>query len=373
VAHATDQYDLRSVVSYGAFGVLYRLIRRRRSSSGDDLVQQQQQQQQQIEDKKGLLLVRRMQLRDVPADRSETFVQEIKTLQQQHQQQHPPPHHHQVIAPIVAYARSTDTLEFVYHLPPGSRSLAEALRCDDRGAPAAPSLSWIQRFELLLGVAAALHVLHNSTAATSANGSTTGSTTTGHRFHGDVSSKTIYVANNPTTDDDDDATTTKTTTCSVCLLDGALYRLPVVADPLRYLAGDVLYGTRGYRCPRYERGSCRYDWASDMFAFGIVAAEVLTGRLQLSKQQPPQQHEPGVNGTAAWDVYYECVLSQQPLVVDPILGPPPVPEAVSLLGRIIGLCLHPNVHQRPSAALVVTLLAQLVQDMRSRCCPVVTP
>jgi serine/threonine protein kinase len=262
-------------------------------------------------------------------------------------------------------------LVFVYHLPPGSRSLAEALRCDDRGA-AGPSLSWIQRLELLLGVASALHVLHSTTPTSAANGSTTGSTTTGHRVHGDVSSKTIYVANDPTTTDDNDSTTTTTDTCTVHMLDGALYRLPVVADPWRCLAGDVLYGTRGYRCPRYERGSCRYDGASDMFAFGIVAAEVLTGRLQLSKQQQ-QQHEPGVNGTAAWDVYYECVLSQLPLVADPILGPPPVPETVTVLGRIIGLCLHPNVHQRPSAAFVVSLLAQLVQDMRSRRCQVVTP
>ena len=39
-------------------------------------------------------------------------------------------------------------------------------------------------------------------------------------------------------------------------------------------------GTIGYICPHYSNGGCDYDAKSEIFSFGIVILEVLTGIIQ---------------------------------------------------------------------------------------------
>jgi hypothetical protein len=38
------------------------------------------------------------------------------------------------------------------------------------------------------------------------------------------------------------------------------------------------FGTPGYQCPVYQQ-TRTYDWSSEMFSFGVVLLEILTGKL----------------------------------------------------------------------------------------------
>ena len=116
--------------------------------------------------------------------------------------------------------------------------------CDKR-----KEMMWKSRLEILLDIASALDFLHNGGRRS--------------RFHGDVKSANVYVTHDYTA---------KLVDCGIAQL--------VSTDEHRFRRGDVVFGSRGYRCPRYERGSRKYTPESDVFSLGIVMAEVCTGRLQ---------------------------------------------------------------------------------------------
>ena len=178
-------------------------------------------------------------------------------------------------------------------------------------------MPWGLRFKVASCVANALHFLH------------VGGPHHKPFFHGDVSSFNIYVDGS-----------------SVQLSDAGLSRL-VATDRARFATGDVVFGTRGYRCPRYERGTCQYSFASDMFSFGIVMAEILTGRLQRGKL---------VKGTSdAWDVLYDVIMARKRLPVDQLGGPVPK-AAIEAGGKLTFACLSPSPTNRPNAATVAHIL-----------------
>ena len=95
-------------------------------------------------------------------------------------------------------------------------------------------------------------------------------------------------------------------------------------------------GTTGYRCPRFERGSVEYSSASDVFSLGIVASELVTGKLQNS----------ALSGSpVAWDAFYD--LREHPGLM---VG------ASNDVQKVIFSCLTPIVEQRPTAETIVEWL-----------------
>ena len=113
-------------------------------------------------------------------------------------------------------------------------------------------LSWDDRIRLLVDAAAAVHCLHTHHPP---------------MHHRDIKSGNFAL----------------TLDLKPKLIDCGLARyLPQEGDPLRSVMptkSSQRPGTPAYGCPRYlQRGV--YDDKSEVFSFGIVVAEVLTGRLQ---------------------------------------------------------------------------------------------
>jgi serine/threonine protein kinase len=152
-------------------------------------------------------------------------------------------------------------------------------------------------------------------------------------FHGDVHPSNIYVSSDYAT---------------VQLSDAGWSRL-VATDRETFRSGDVVFGARAYRCPRYERGSCAYDASSDMFSLGVVLAELMTGQLQRSKSKE--------SSGMAYDVYYEHIVTQKDISTDAAAGPIAAGIKQSLEQVMIS-CMSPMPARRPTAKTVVQILKE---------------
>jgi Ran GTPase-activating protein (RanGAP) involved in mRNA processing and transport len=288
-AHLTDNFAVRRLLRYGAYGPLF--------SARDEAID------------KVHFVVRRVALG--PAGALQTvrdgITQELPQIRHEH------------LLPIVAY--STDSsLYCILHDVTGRQSLRDVLDDERRRK----FVTWTSRIQILLDVARALHYLH------------TGDQSHKPTFHGDLNSGNVYV---------------DLDTFSAQVSDGGLGRL-LATDRGRFASGDVVFGSRGYRCPRYERGSCQYDSSSDVFSFGVVMSEILTGCRQRAKVSD-----------LGWDILYDMVLTKKPLKTDSAAGPVPT-QTIEALARIMLACLSPNLPQRPVSATLVNILWELVTS----CC-----
>jgi serine/threonine protein kinase/Leucine-rich repeat (LRR) protein len=189
----------------------------------------------------------------------------------------------------------------------------------------------------------------------------TGEVTPGRRvmnpsFHGDVQPSNIYVSVRDASDDG---------SVTVHLTDALMSRL-VATDRRRFRLGDAVFGSRSYRCPRYERGSAHYDSSSDVFSFGVVMAELLSGRLQRSpltadsKDRGPSK---GQGGLQFYDVYYDVVISRKPFAFDPLRDErsaakanPPTERYLQMLVQVMGSCMNASVNHRPTASTLAKIL-----------------
>ena len=137
----------------------------------------------------------------------------------------------------------------------GGGSLADALRDD----AAAAQLSWEKRLAIVLGIAHALVYLHSPSS--------------GHAviFHRDVKPQNI-------------ALTTGAWPVAKLIDCGLARYIPAHDSKLSYhtKTGQV-FGTPGYQCPEYVSEPSDYDATSEVFSFGVLLAEVFTGRLQNQK------------------------------------------------------------------------------------------
>ena len=219
---------------------------------------------------------------------------------------------HENCAPVLAFAKKASIYVFLYENN-DTLSLRDCLASEG----GRQELPWANRLAVMTGVASALDFLHCGEGHSS-------------MFHGDIRPDNILISADRMT---------------ARLVDVGLSRL-LATDRARFASSDVVFGSRGYRCPRYERGSCSYDTASDMFSYGIVLAEVVTGTLQRSGSK-----------SMAHDVYYDVILPRRPLETDPLAG-----KVTKLImegvGKVVVSCLNSNVTQRPSANTVARILHQ---------------
>jgi serine/threonine protein kinase len=212
------------------------------------------------------------------------------------------------------------------------------------------------RVEILHKVALALHCLHTGGGNV---GSFPGKRVSKPSFHGDVQPSNIYISV---------AHDGSGLRCDRVRMTDALVSRVVATDRRRFRHGDAVFGSRSYRCPRYERGSSSYDASSDMFSFGVVMAETLSGQLQRSPVKPSNDWQGG--STLFYDVYYDVVLAKEPFAFDPMrqeaktaLGesavpapPPTSPRAMQMLVQVMVSCLGPSPTKRPTAATVTRIL-----------------
>jgi len=304
---------------------------------------------------------------------------------------------HPNMAPLLAMSKTDEAHQqecaFVYQTASHGRTLHEILTNRQyRGM-----LSWPIRLRIARQIAHALEFLHNPSTSSVRIKS----------FYGDLQPNNIIVSM--------DTPDSNTVEVMVQLLDAGLSRL-IGTDRERFQKGDTVFGSRAYRCPRYERGSCNYDQASDMFAFGIILAELWTSKVQKSSplqplpqpgatnnnsnnnannntnsQKPASTPSPnkkkknrkkkGKGGnsnnnqnarnnntapktntnTMAYDVYYDHLLVQRPLNPDPLAGPLMRPELPQVFGKLIQYCTNVNPKLRPTAAQVGHALDNLLK------------
>jgi hypothetical protein len=221
------------------------------------------------------------------------------------------------LLPVLARSQSVDSYSLVYDVT-GGTTLYDLMKDEAKRR----TLTWEHRVRIVQSVARALDYLH------------AGGPDRKPLFHGDVHPSNIYVSSDYAT----------------VQLSGAGWSRLVATDRGKFRSGDVVFGARAYRCPRYERGSCAYDASSDMFSLGVVLAELVTGQLQRSK--------PNESSGMAYDVYYEHIVSEQDIATDVVAGPIPV-GILQSLEQVMISCMSPIPVRRPTANTVVNILKAL--------------
>lgn len=222
------------------------------------------------------------------------------------------------LMPLKAFAKDLNSYYFVYEkddmLP-----LDKCISAPDRRI----EMMWKARLQILSGIANALDYLHNGGRRS--------------RFHGDVKSANVFVTKDRTA---------KLVCCGIAQL--------VATDEVRFRKGDVVFGSQGYRCPRYERGSRKYTPESDVFSLGIVMVEVCTGRLQNAIDKPKGQRK---------DFYYDYVVDKkQDLIkdLDESAGQFDI-KALATVCKIAVSCMDSEPMGRPGTASIFRLIESIVK------------
>jgi Ran GTPase-activating protein (RanGAP) involved in mRNA processing and transport len=292
VAYLTDHHANKAVRCYGAFGPLY--VATDESFPGQDLV------------------VRRVTVGRAGAMEAvrKTVWDEILALETP------------TLLPVLArsQSQSAGSYSLVYDVT-GGTTVYDIVKDETKRK----ALTWKHRIHIVRSVAQALDFLHS------------GGPDRKPLFHGDVHPSNIYVSSDYAT---------------VQLSDAGVSRL-VATDREKFRSGDVVFGSRSYRCPRYERGSCAYDASSDMFSLGIILAELMTGQLQRSKSKD--------SSGMAHDVYFDHIVPQKDISTDSAAGPMPA-SLHKTLWQILICCMSPIPVQRPTATTVVDVLAELQEN-----------
>ncbi len=117
------------------------------------------------------------------------------------------------------------------------------------------------------------------------------------------------------------------------------YTTPADADKTAFTRTGAVPGTPLYMCPKYATGHVLFDAKTEIFAFGCVVAEVLTGQLQ---KAPSATAPSGVNHADSIDA----------AIADARAGAWPM-ECVVELRALAGQCLQGKPSQRPSGMVDV--------------------
>lgn len=109
-------------------------------------------------------------------------------------------------------------------------------------------------------------------------------------------------------------------------------------------------GTFGYVAPEYAMTG-HLLVKSDVYSYGVVLLELLTGRKPVDMSQPA-----GQESLVAWARPYLTNVVSLRQAVDPLLGPNVPLDSVAKAAAIASMCVQPEVAHRPSMSEVVQAL-----------------
>ncbi|KAK6275076.1 hypothetical protein POUND7_004785 [Theobroma cacao] len=118
----------------------------------------------------------------------------------------------------------------------------------------------------------------------------------------------------------------------------------------------AVVGTYGYAAPEYvETGHLTIQ--SDIWTFGVVLYEVLTGRRTVERNRPTLEQK-----LLDWVKQFPPDSKRFSMIIDPRLRNNYSPSAARKVGKLADSCLNKNAKERPTMSQVVESLKQAIQD-----------
>ncbi|KZV45092.1 Kinase superfamily protein isoform 1 [Dorcoceras hygrometricum] len=186
-----------------------------------------------------------------------------------------------------------------------------------------PSLSWDQRMQIVLGAAQGLAYLHE-----------------------ELEIQVIYrdfKASNVLLDGD----------FKPKLSDFGLAREGPTAG--RTHVSTAVVGTHGYAAPDYIQTG-HLTTKSDVWSFGVVLYEILTGRRSLERGRPKSEQK-----LLEWVKQHPADSRKFSMIMDPSLENQYSPTAARSIAKLADTCLVKNAKDRPKMSAVVENLKQILQ------------
>lgn len=222
--------------------------------------------------------------------------------------------HHRNLVKLIGICVEDRTRCLVYELIPNGSVESHLHGIDKESAP----LDWSARLKIALGAARALAYLHEDSSP--------------RVIHRDFKASNILL--------EDDYTPK--------VSDFGLART-ALEEENRHISTRVM-GTFGYVAPEYAMTG-HLLVKSDVYSYGVVLLELLTGKKPIDLSQPP-----GQENLVSWS--RPLLTSREGLesIIDPSLGPNFPFDSIAKVAAIASMCVQPEVSHRPFMGEVVQAL-----------------
>ncbi|XP_073149201.1 uncharacterized protein [Henckelia pumila] len=222
--------------------------------------------------------------------------------------------HHRNLVKLIGICVEDRTRCLVYELIPNGSVESHLHGIDKESAP----LDWSARLKIALGAARALAYLHEDSNP--------------RVIHRDFKASNILL--------EDDYTPK--------VSDFGLART-ALEEENRHISTRVM-GTFGYVAPEYAMTG-HLLVKSDVYSYGVVLLELLTGKKPIDLSQPP-----GQENLVSWS--RPLLSSREGLesIIDPSLGPDFPFDSIAKVAAIASMCVQPEVSHRPFMGEVVQAL-----------------
>ncbi|KAL2930070.1 Receptor-like serine/threonine-protein kinase ALE2 [Bienertia sinuspersici] len=222
--------------------------------------------------------------------------------------------HHRNLVKLIGICTDERLRCLVYELIPNGSVDSHLHGTDKEIAP----LDWASRLKIALGAARGLAYLHEDSSP--------------RVIHRDFKSSNILLESDFTAK----------------VSDFGLARSAMDGES-RHISTRVM-GTFGYVAPEYAMTG-HLLVKSDVYSYGVVLLELLTGRKPVDMSQPP-----GQENLVAWTRPFLTTKEGLEMILDPSLGSDVPLDSVAKVAAIASMCVQPEVSHRPFMGEVVQAL-----------------